>query len=169
MSILATIGCPRKKLCFKLHSPVSQKSSSVFPSKETTWFLWITHVCWTLTRLSSLMARQSWISGRVKKCSLKQFFLWTPCKSFPTLAPPYLAKSSSKFLNHMVDEKKILQDSTWQNLWKTVVMSSSNLCVSQTLQRYTYSKVLRLVFSSYPPPTYHGRDHISNKTIFVFL
>lgn len=121
-------------------------------------FLWITHVCWKLTRLSSLMARQSWISGRVKKCSLKQFFLWTPCKSFPTLAPPYLAKSSSKFLNHMVDEKKILQDSTWQNLWKTVVMSSSNLCVSQTLQRYTYSKVLRLVFSSYPPPTYHGRD-----------
>ena len=50
-----------------------------------------------------------------------KFFSETPCKSFPILATPYLAKSSSKFLNHMVDEKEILQDSTWQNiyLWKT--------------------------------------------------
>ena len=48
-------------------------------------------------------------------------------------------------------------------------MSSSNPCVFQTLQRYTYYKVLRLVFSSYPPPTYHGRDHISNKTIFFLF
>ena len=50
-----------------------------------------------------------------------KFFSETPCKSFPILATPYLAKSSSKFLNHMVDEKEILQDSTWHNiyLWKT--------------------------------------------------
>ena len=47
-----------------------------------------------------------------KEMQFEATFLWTPCKSFPTLAPPYLAKSSSKFLNHMVDEKKILQDST---------------------------------------------------------
>ena len=46
-----------------------------------------------------------------------KFFSETPCKSFPILATPYLAKSSSKFLNHMVDEKEILQDSTWQNIY----------------------------------------------------
>ena len=56
-----------------------------------------------------------------------------------------------------------------ENKHCSVVMSSSNPCVFQTLQRYTYSKVLRLVFSSYPPPTYHGRDHISNKTIFFLF
>ena len=121
-----------------------------------------------------------------------KFSLGHPCKSFPTLAPPYLAKFCSKFLNRMVDEKEILQDSTWQNiyLWKTSIAQLwwaplirvclkhfkdirtpkfCALCLVRTHPPHITAetkfptKLFLYFVILYPAPPYHSGLQISNK------